>query len=185
MPRPVEAFPWGSRSMSRICSLLAASAVARLIAVVVLPTPPFWLAMASTRGESGCWSDTMEIADPKDAGVRCCPTGQALGLHVPLCRRCRQFRLCAAALQEQAGSARSEQWRGEGQELWQRSQCSGSHKRRGRKRGGFDTACVYPDGRTGGPGGFTQECRLAHVGFDEIEQDAGSQGQDQAGEAGA
>ena len=29
---------------------MAASAVPRLIAVVVLPTPPFWLAMASTRG---------------------------------------------------------------------------------------------------------------------------------------
>src|SRR5215813_3286347 len=30
------------------CSPMAASAVPRLIAVVVLPTPPFWLAMAST-----------------------------------------------------------------------------------------------------------------------------------------
>ena len=29
---------------------MAASAVPRLIAVVVLPTPPFWLAIASTRG---------------------------------------------------------------------------------------------------------------------------------------
>ena len=31
-------------------SPVAASAVPRLIAVVVLPTPPFWLATASTRG---------------------------------------------------------------------------------------------------------------------------------------
>ena len=31
-------------------SPIAASAVPRLIAVVVLPTPPFWLAMTSTRG---------------------------------------------------------------------------------------------------------------------------------------
>ena len=31
-------------------SPIAASAVPRLMAVVVLPTPPFWLAMASTRG---------------------------------------------------------------------------------------------------------------------------------------
>src|SRR6476646_5972596 len=29
---------------------MAASAVPRLIAVVVLPTPPFWLAIPSTRG---------------------------------------------------------------------------------------------------------------------------------------
>src|SRR5262249_48050289 len=30
---------------------MAASAVPRLIAVVVLPTPPFWLATARTRGD--------------------------------------------------------------------------------------------------------------------------------------
>ena len=32
------------------CLSVAASAVPRLIAVVVLPTPPFWLAMAMIRG---------------------------------------------------------------------------------------------------------------------------------------
>src|SRR5262245_58130154 len=52
MPSPVDALPWGSRSTISTCSPIAASAVPRLIAVVVLPTPPFWLAMASTRG--GC-----------------------------------------------------------------------------------------------------------------------------------
>src|SRR5580704_9469166 len=50
MPRPVEALPCGSRSMIKTSSPMAASAVPRLIAVVVLPTPPFWLATASTRG---------------------------------------------------------------------------------------------------------------------------------------
>src|SRR5579863_103610 len=50
MPRPVEALPCGSRSMISTSSPMAASAVPRLIAVVVLPTPPFWLAMASIRG---------------------------------------------------------------------------------------------------------------------------------------
>src|SRR5580692_4286232 len=50
MPRPVEALPCGSRSMIRTRSPIAASAVPRLIAVVVLPTPPFWLATASTLG---------------------------------------------------------------------------------------------------------------------------------------
>src|SRR5579863_1075639 len=53
MPRPVEAFPCGSRSSNSTRSPTAASAVARLIAVVVLPTPPFWLETESTRsGES-------------------------------------------------------------------------------------------------------------------------------------
>src|ERR1700741_5223174 len=53
MPRPVEALPCGSRSMISTSSPMAASAVPRLIAVVVLPTPAFWLASASTRGITG------------------------------------------------------------------------------------------------------------------------------------
>src|SRR5947209_16594289 len=53
MPSPVEALPCGSRSTISTCSPIAASAVPRLIAVVVLPTPPFWLATASTRGALG------------------------------------------------------------------------------------------------------------------------------------
>src|SRR5450759_3696392 len=53
MPKPVEALPCGSRSTISTCSPMAARAVPRLIAVVVLPTPPFWLAIASTRGRAG------------------------------------------------------------------------------------------------------------------------------------
>src|SRR5258707_15804444 len=49
MPRPVLALPCGSRSMTRTRRPTAASAVARLTAVVVLPTPPFWLAIAMMR----------------------------------------------------------------------------------------------------------------------------------------
>ena len=48
-PSPVLALPCGSRSMISTRSPTAASAVPRLIAVVVLPTPPFWLASARTR----------------------------------------------------------------------------------------------------------------------------------------
>ena len=40
-PTPVEALPCGSRSIMSTCSPTAASAVPRLIAVVVFPTPPF------------------------------------------------------------------------------------------------------------------------------------------------
>src|SRR6187431_2632954 len=53
MPRPVEALPCGSRSTISTASPMAARAVPRLIAVVVLPTPPFWLARAITRGVFG------------------------------------------------------------------------------------------------------------------------------------
>jgi len=48
MPAAVVALPWGSRSMRRTFLFVAARLAARLTAVVVLPTPPFWLAMAMT-----------------------------------------------------------------------------------------------------------------------------------------
>src|SRR5208282_4185931 len=41
-PRPEDAFAWGSQSASRILSPSIARQADRLIAVVVLPTPPFW-----------------------------------------------------------------------------------------------------------------------------------------------
>ena len=41
MPIPVDALPCGSRSSSSTFQPVAAIAVAMLIAVVVLPTPPF------------------------------------------------------------------------------------------------------------------------------------------------
>src|SRR5439155_13839319 len=49
MPSPVLALPWASRSRTSVRRPAAASAVAKLMAVVVLPTPPFWLATAMMR----------------------------------------------------------------------------------------------------------------------------------------
>src|ERR1700743_2330814 len=40
------ALPWGSRSMSSTRRLVADRDAARLMAVVVLPTPPFWFVTA-------------------------------------------------------------------------------------------------------------------------------------------
>src|SRR5580658_4121037 len=48
-PLPMVALPCGSMSMSNTRRRVAASDAARLTAVVVLPTPPFWFAMAMTR----------------------------------------------------------------------------------------------------------------------------------------
>src|SRR5689334_7228612 len=90
------------------------------MAVVVLPTPPFWLAMARTRMASGCWGDTVEMADPKNAGVRGGPTRNGLHLHVPLCRRLRQFRLGTSPFEEQANAVGREQRRSQREELRQR-----------------------------------------------------------------
>src|SRR5579862_6550874 len=96
MPKPVLALPCGSRSTTSTRFSIAASAVARLIAVVVLPTPPFWLAMArmrparATLGDVGL-SGTADLADAEQGCVRARPAREALDPHVPLRRRCRQF----------------------------------------------------------------------------------------------
>src|SRR4030066_1627364 len=47
-PIPDVAFAWGSRSTRRVRFSLTARGAARLPAVVVFPTPPFWLATAMT-----------------------------------------------------------------------------------------------------------------------------------------
>jgi hypothetical protein len=46
IPRPVEAFPCGSTSINKVFLPVAAIAVAKFMAEVVFPTPPFWLANA-------------------------------------------------------------------------------------------------------------------------------------------
>src|SRR5580698_4109595 len=48
-PRPLLALDCGSQSTSRVLTSAAAREAAKLMAVVVLPTPPFWLATAITR----------------------------------------------------------------------------------------------------------------------------------------
>src|SRR6185437_2287724 len=49
-PSPYRTEPCGSASTSSVFMPRRASAAARLIAVVVLPTPPFWLTIERTRG---------------------------------------------------------------------------------------------------------------------------------------
>src|SRR4051794_7501800 len=48
-PNPTESEPCGSKSTSSTRRPYSASAAPRLIVVVVLPTPPFWLHIATTR----------------------------------------------------------------------------------------------------------------------------------------
>src|SRR5580658_5613572 len=48
-PSPLVELDCGSQSTSSVLTSAAASEAARLMAVVVLPTPPFWLATAMMR----------------------------------------------------------------------------------------------------------------------------------------
>ena len=45
-PSATVALHWGSRSTSSVCEPPSATQAATLTAVVVLPTPPFWFAIA-------------------------------------------------------------------------------------------------------------------------------------------
>src|ERR1700684_1527625 len=47
-PRPPVVLAWGSQSMMRVGRPSRARDAAKLMAVVVLPTPPFWLTTAMT-----------------------------------------------------------------------------------------------------------------------------------------
>ena len=51
--KAVEALPCGSRSTTRTLAPFMASPAARFTAVVVFPTPPFWLATVITRQAPG------------------------------------------------------------------------------------------------------------------------------------
>src|SRR5271156_4713138 len=99
MPSPVLALPWGSRSISSTRRSIAASAVARLIAVVVLPTPPFWFAIAITRGRGAAGgansgpvdgsagadigSGRAQGGDAHDDAIGVGDAGQAAQIHCP------------------------------------------------------------------------------------------------------
>src|SRR5476651_2314923 len=96
MPNPVDALPWASRSISSTCSPTAASAVARLIAVVVLPTPPFWLAIAKSCGAIG--------TDSEDDGVKVGHAVEGLMGNVPVLHGLGHLSLPALTLVEKANS---------------------------------------------------------------------------------
>src|SRR5690242_19657219 len=125
MPSPVEALPWGSRSTISTSSPIAASAVPRLMAVVVLPTPPFWLARASTRGArlglrgASFIRRLLEKPNPRkpsdykvlpfcrapypdNSAARIGPAGDEIVLDSPRFRGLGQFSLYILSLQKQA-----------------------------------------------------------------------------------
>src|SRR5262249_13426428 len=85
--RPTESAPCGSKSTSSTRRPNSASAAPRLMVVVVLPTPPFWLHTATTRAGPclviglGCGNTGMgRPVGPvtrsalRDAAPICCPS---------------------------------------------------------------------------------------------------------------
>src|SRR5882757_9103250 len=111
MPRPVLALPWGSASTISTRLPQAASAVARLTAVVVLPTPPFWLASAMMRARCGDGSGlaaavTLDLRQTQDGPRRVGSAGESLDPHPPCFARLGQFLGGAIPLVEQRNRRR-------------------------------------------------------------------------------
>src|SRR5438552_3978771 len=61
---PLVALPCGSPSTNRVRFSAAARLAARFTAVVVLPTPPFWLAIAITRATSAIFRELSRDGRP-------------------------------------------------------------------------------------------------------------------------
>src|SRR5579864_8378565 len=110
MPSPVEAFPCGSRSRTSVGSPTAARAVPRLIAVVVFPTPPFWLATTKTRGLAPfCSCSGTDMAKLPNLQNDARGVGYALvlaNLHPPRFTGLGQFSRYRLALEKQRNSIR-------------------------------------------------------------------------------
>src|SRR5208282_1138001 len=82
-PRPLVEFDCGSQSTSSVLTSAAASEAARLMAVVVLPTPPFWLATAMTRPMIlFSWCCGSEYANPSAKSTLDCCANRGRMFHV-------------------------------------------------------------------------------------------------------
>src|SRR4051812_18837038 len=110
MPRPVEALPCGSESISRTRSPTAASAVPRLMAVVVLPTPPFWLAITRTRRERSDPTGTAKPPHTHDPAPDVTLGRHDIGLVFPISCGFTHFRHYILSLEEQARRPRLQVW---------------------------------------------------------------------------
>src|SRR5260370_20650066 len=99
MPRPVEALPGGLVCTSNTFLPMADGGVPRLIAVVVLPTPPFWLEIANILN----WlAGTHKLRDFENAPARIAQAVMDVGGESPGFPRFRNLAVNLGALQKQA-----------------------------------------------------------------------------------
>src|ERR1700757_5236918 len=128
-------------SMRRIFKPPTARAAARLMAVVVLPTPPFWLAMAMMRGRL-VWSGMTDLAHFQDAAFAPFGGGNTLDIHVPEGGGERQFFVRRSSFGEEANAAGLEMRRGKAEQFIERGQGSCGDDRGGGDGGGLDAGIV-------------------------------------------
>src|SRR5262249_5745664 len=144
----------------------AASAVARLTAVVVLPTPPFWLASAMMRAGGGdgvalAATVTRDLRQSQDGPRRVGTAGESLDLHPPCFGRLGQFLVDPNALVKQRDRAGMTEWLGELEQRLERRHGAAGDEVRAKGRHRLEAAIVDDDvaaeRQPGDPGGLAQE----------------------------
>src|SRR5690606_12615671 len=168
MPSPVEALPCGSRSTSRTLSPSSASAAERLIAVVVLPTPPFWLATAMIRGPGGrVGSDTGDTSDDQDNAARVGSAALLLIGESPMFKRMGDLVIHGRALRKDRHAGWQQVPFGIGQEWVEGRQGPGGQDLGAKRCNRLDALRDdrYPEIER--PGSRHQECGLALIALDE------------------
>ena len=168
--------------MSRILQR-AERVAARLTAVVVLPTPPFWLARARMRGAVGSGGDDRaQFSDKKDGGVGFGAAGEALHLHVPVSGGLGQLSFCHATLRKDSDAICHEKFMCVGQKAVQWRQSTRSY---GGERGqGCGLDSLRMDGhmaQTHFPHRLTEESAFALIGFHQMHGPRHAGCQDQPG----
>src|SRR5271157_4519736 len=195
MPRPVVAFAWGSMSMTRTRLSQAASAVARLIAVVVLPTPPFWLATATIRarrmtGTARVRASTVArltgyLLQAKNDPPR---IGTALAQrrrHFPAFAREGQFLLDPFAFEKQADTVGIEKRRGKIEQPVERRAGSGRHDIDRMRWHRLDAARANRHGDLRDARRFAQKSAFSRIGLDELHVRRAEDRQNEPGQASA
>src|SRR5262245_3022260 len=175
--------------MIRTVSPTAASAVPRLMAVVVLPTPPFWLASARMRGAGDCGSnfsarDTMSLLHHEDNATGIGHARVAFNLHFPRFGGIGQFCIHILSLVKIANGAIFEEGCGIIEEL-------GKGRKRSGRHGfsldglGFPFGFFAPDRVNMGAGSgktsrFPQESRRLVVALEEMRLDGPGNGENES-----
>src|SRR6185503_8065463 len=180
MPSPVLALPCGSRSMTSTLWPAAARAVARLTAVVVLPTPPFWLATAMIRARRDTTSGRVSLApvtpltplDPGQAQDDPARVGAAVvarDIELPSFFRGGQFLPGLLALWEEAYRPGSDKALCPRQKPVERRAAARRHDVDEVRRQRIDSRVADVDRHGGDPRRLAQERAFARVRFDQLD----------------
>src|SRR6516165_3869741 len=195
MPRPVLALPCASRSMTRTRCPAAASAVARLIAVVVLPTPPFWLATATIRAR--CMTGTLcertsaaarltgYLLQAKNDPPRIRTASMSRDRYCPVFAREGQFLLDPFAFEKQALAARCEERLGETKQPVERRAGASSHDIDRVPRHRLNPTRANCRGGLGDAHRLAEKGAFPRIGLHQLDTGHAEDRQNQSGEAGA